>query len=207
MLDAAALASASEDSMEAGSSQLAAAAAAAAAGGSPSSQPQPAPPLGPAAVEAAAAAPAAAPSSLPPPPLRYVGVGEAGWGCAGAAQQYRGCKWTARAGLVLSVPDHARLKAAASAQRQRQREEQGDEDGGGCSGGAAGAAGGASGDANAVPTGPAQLTVYAFHSWGMQLAGQGRAVAGLSKVDWSASGFAAVDGGAAACPGAVARLL
>ncbi|GAB4812964.1 hypothetical protein N2152v2_000010 [Parachlorella kessleri] len=45
------------------------------------------------------------------PQLSYVGVGEAGWGCERAAEQYRGCKWTARAGVVLQLPDHERLPA------------------------------------------------------------------------------------------------
>lgn len=57
------------------------------------------------------------PAAPAPPILTLVGVGEAGWGCEGAAEQYRGCRWTARAGLVLRLPDHTAPSEAAAVQQ------------------------------------------------------------------------------------------
>ena len=117
------------------------------------------------------AAVAEQPADQPPPPpplLTYIGVGEAGWGCPGAAQSFRGCRWTARAGLVLRLPDHARL---------RQQGQTG-----------AAVTGASEGDRG----GPTVLPLCLFRSWGLQLEGQGqgRALKGLSKVDWPNFGFA-----------------
>lgn len=118
-------------------------------------------------VAAAAAAAAAQAAGQPPPLLTYVGVGEAGWGCPGAAQSFRGCRWTARAGLVLRLPDHARLRQLGLTL-------------------SGGGGGGGEGDRS----GPAALPLVLFRGWGLQLEGQGRALKGLSKADWPNFGFA-----------------
>lgn len=123
-----------------------------------------------AAEEAAPAAAAAVAAEQPPPLLAYVGVGEAGWGCPGAAQQFRGCKWSARCGLVLRMPDHARLRQQAG-QAAQQAQHSGT---------------GASGEAAGDRSGPGRLPVYLFRSWGMQMEGQAQALKGLSKVGTAA---------------------
>jgi hypothetical protein len=53
------------------------------------------------------------PSSQAPPVLSFVGVGE------GAVP--RGCKWTACAGVVLQLPDHSAIAAAAGSQPYSQQ--------------------------------------------------------------------------------------
>ena len=166
VLDVASLGSASGESGSAeGRSAGSAAEMATAAGGASETEA-----AGAAAGAAAAAAAAGAAAEAEAPLLTHVGVGEAGWGCPGAAQQFRSCKWSARAGLVLQLPDHRWLEAAnqhavrAGAQLP--------------------AGGRASGGVMEVP-------VYLFRSWTAQLdAGeQQRAVQGLGRCDWAAHGF------------------
>ncbi|PSC76824.1 hypothetical protein C2E20_0918 [Micractinium conductrix] len=103
-----------------------------------------------------------------PQQLTFVGVGEAGWGCGEATLQLRGCKWTARAGLVLSMPDHATLAAA----------------------GGAGGAGAAASQQQQQQQQP--VPVFLFRGWAMQLEGQQQAVKGVEKLDWPAFGFSLV---------------
>ena len=110
-----------------------------------------------------------------PQQLTFVGVGEAGWGCGEATLQLRGCKWTARAGLVLSMPDHATLAAA----------------------GGAGGAGAAASQQQQQQQQP--VPVFLFRGWAMQLEGQQQAVKGVEKLDWPAFGFSLV--GAEPTPG------
>lgn len=161
----------------------------------------------------AAGASAAPAANAVTPPLMNVGMGEAGWGCPGAAQQYRGCKWTARAGLVLQLPDHAGLHAAQQAQQAQQQaaaaalaegmgavEGTGEQqpgqappaDGAGAApgGGSRSGSGGAASEQAGDGTGPSRLPVYLFRSWALQLEGQGQAAKGLEKVDWCAGGWA-----------------
>ena len=159
VLDAAALGSASEESGSAEGSADSAADLAAAAEGARA-------PAG--AGEAATAAATA--GAAEPPLLTHVGVGEAGWGCPGAAQQFRSCKWSARAGLVLQLPDHGWLVAAN--QRALRAGEQ------------LPAVGRSSGGVVEVP-------VYLFRSWAAQLSAveQQKAVRGLGRCDWAAYGF------------------
>lgn len=134
-------------------------------------------------------------------PLTHIGVGEAGWGCAAAGQAFHGCKWAARAGVVLQMPDHARLAAAAAAHR-----------GAAVPAGHAAAEGGTSAafvtqpagecaqGASSEPCGQQQASlgaqpsqgntpVFLFRSWGMQLQGQEAALKGLQKCEWQEFGF------------------
>lgn len=113
-------------------------------------------------------------------PLLYVGVGEAGWGCAAAVQQFRGVKWAARAGLVLQVPDHEALQAAAAAQAAAGQQASRAPDGG--------AQGGYSLAGGGTPPTP----VCVFRSWELQLgpAQQQHVQRGLEKCAWGSYGFA-----------------
>ena len=119
------------------------------------------------------------------PPLTYIGVGEAGWGCTGAGQAFRGCKWSARAGIVLRMPDHARLADAAAA-----------------AGNAAAPAGqtAAAAGVASVPGQQSQLQaqqqqqqgttpVCLVRCWGMQLGGQQAALRGVQRCEWGEHGF------------------
>lgn len=143
---------------------------------------QPAADAGAAAAEAAG--PAVLAAAAPPPLLSYVGVGEAGWGCAGAAQAFRGCKWTAHAGLVLQLPDHAAQQAhqaqAAAAPGA------GSAGTGGSAVGSDGGGGAAEGPARGLPP---PTPVFVFRSWAMQLEEHAPALKGLSMTDWPAYGF------------------
>lgn len=151
--------------------------------------------------------------------LTYVGVGEAGWGCATPDQAFRGCKWTAQAGVVLRMPDHARLAAAAAAARAADPlavpAVDATRDAGGAAGTApavqpaadvaVGCSSAASGERRAhpcafpppqppdqhVPHQPPSGTtpVFVFRSWRMQLAGQAAVLRGVQRCDWQEYGF------------------
>ncbi len=135
-------------------------------------------------------------------PLTYIGIGEAGWGCAGAGQAFRGCKWAARAGVVLRMPDHARLAAAAAVQRgaampagQAAAAEGGASAGGATQPAAEGVAGASSQPCGQQQASQGALTsqgttpVFLFRSWGMQLRGQQAALKGVQKCKWQEHGF------------------
>ncbi|KAL4425289.1 hypothetical protein ABPG75_009305 [Micractinium tetrahymenae] len=173
---------------------------------------------GGAGTEAATAAAAGQPPG-PAPPLTYIGVGEAGWGCAGAAQTFRACKWAARAGIVLRMPDHAQLAAAAAAAREpappavlvASAASAAGDDGTvlGVQGAAevAGSSRGASAagqqpvqqgaPAQRQPRPPEQqpqpaqgpTPVFLFRRWGMQFEGQQAALKGVERCEWPEYGF------------------
>ena len=125
---------------------------------------------------AAPAPPAAASSGV----LSFVGVGEAGQGCApvgpgAAAAPPRGCKWAARVGVVLRMPDH--LSAAEPAQRTPNPP--GEE-----------AAGGGGAAAAAADEGVSEASVYVFRNFSLQTEPSSGVVAALERCDWGAHGFA-----------------
>ena len=102
-------------------------------------------------------------------------MGEAGWGCPGADQQFRGCKWSAQAGLVLQLPIHGSSQ-------------------GRCAGGGGASAAGGGGGGGAEESVP----VHLFRSWALQLQLEGRrqAARGVQRCDWAAYGFQLVGGAA-----------
>lgn len=114
----------------------------------------------------------------PPPPLVLLGTGEAGWGCAGPGQKLRGCKWAARAALVLHLVDHGALQAQQARQAVQQA-----------------AAAGTDPPLLAPPSGaagpPAPTAIYLFRSWEPQLAETQHQLAlkALRKCDWGSHGF------------------
>lgn len=97
------------------------------------------------------------------PLLPYVSVGAAGWGEEGAAEQYRGSKWTAHCGLVLNVADAASAAAAAAA---------------------------AAGEPEPLlPPLPPSAAVHLFRNYSVQLGGLEGVMKGLRRTDWDAYGF------------------
>ncbi|KAL4435652.1 hypothetical protein ABPG77_002615 [Micractinium sp. CCAP 211/92] len=135
-------------------------------------------------------------------PLTYIGIGEAGWGCAGAGQAFRGCKWAARAGVVLRMPDHARLAAAAATQRGAampagQAAAAEDAASAGCATqpadecvqGASSEPCGQQQASQGALTSQGNTPVFLFRSWGMQLRGQQAALKGVQKCEWQEFGF------------------
>lgn len=137
-----------------------------------------------AVADAAAAEPAAAAAAGAgaEPLLTHVGVGEAGLGCEAAA--LRGCRWTARAGVVLQLPNHAAQQDAAGAQQAQQDGQQG-EQGRPQDGGAVAAPAPAGGGA----AGLAPTPVYIFRDHALDLGDLALASKGLTRCEWASFGF------------------